>query len=211
MALAFLALLWFGLMPADQWYSWWPHLSLAEAVQLIRESGHWGVAASIGLMVAHSFVPFPAELIALANGMVYGWLWGTAVTWTGAMIGAMLSFGLSRRFGRPFVERCLGHSRLRRVDDWLAYYGEGSLMFSRFIPVIAFNLINYAAGLTRIRWWPFFWITAVGILPLTVLTVALGDHWYHVPNWAWIALPALGLLMWLATHLVMRRGRRRGR
>ena len=52
--------------------------------QTIRSWGAWGVLASIGLMVFHSFVPFPAELLAIANGMVYGPLWGTVITWTGA-------------------------------------------------------------------------------------------------------------------------------
>ena len=42
----------------------------------IRDWGMWGVAGSIGLMVAHSFLPFPAEIIACANGMVYGPWWG---------------------------------------------------------------------------------------------------------------------------------------
>jgi hypothetical protein len=41
-------------------------------VALIRSWGPWGIAGSIGLMVAHSFLPFPAEIVALANGMVYG-------------------------------------------------------------------------------------------------------------------------------------------
>lgn len=206
-ALVFLGLLWFGLMPDDQWYAWWPHFSLAEVIGLIRQAGHWGVAASMALMVAHSFVPFPAELVALANGMVYGWLWGTVITWAGAMIGAASSFALSRRFGRPFVEATLGDARMHRMDAWLARYGEGSLMFSRFVPVIAFNLINYAAGLTRIRWWSFLWITGVGILPLTALMVAVGDHWHRVPGWGWILLPALGLVMWVATHRLTRRSR----
>ncbi len=39
--------------------------------QLIRSWGAWGVAASILFMIIHSFVPFPAELLALANGMIY--------------------------------------------------------------------------------------------------------------------------------------------
>src|SRR3990172_6952202 len=75
--------------------------------ELIRSWGAWGVAGSIGLMVAHSFLPFPAEIIALANGMVYGPLWGAVITWTGAMLGASVAFGLGRALGRPFVMRVL--------------------------------------------------------------------------------------------------------
>jgi hypothetical protein len=51
-----------------------PHLNetVEGTVKLIRSWGSSGVLASIGLMVAHSFVPFPAEIVACANGMIYG-------------------------------------------------------------------------------------------------------------------------------------------
>ena len=45
------------------------NMSAEQAVALIGSWGVWGVAGSIALMVAHSFLPFPAEVIALANGM----------------------------------------------------------------------------------------------------------------------------------------------
>ena len=46
--------------------------------QTIRSWSAWGVLASIGLMVLHSFVPFPAVLFAIANGMIFGPFWSAA-------------------------------------------------------------------------------------------------------------------------------------
>ena len=42
-------------------------------------------------MVLHSFIPFPAEFLAIANGMVFGPVLGTVITWSGAMAGALLA------------------------------------------------------------------------------------------------------------------------
>jgi len=204
-ALVFGTLLVLGVAKGADWYAWWPHVSRGELVQFIRSSGHWGVAVSIGLMVLHSFVPFPAELVAIANGMLYGPIWGTVITWVGAMLGALLSFGVARRFGRPFVGRRLTRASAQKVDDWLAVHGGGALLFSRFIPVIAFNLINYAAGLIRVSWWTFTWTTGVGILPLTTLMVVMGDQIDALPWQAWLLLLIVGLLLWLATHRLLRR------
>ena len=162
----------------------------------IRASGAWGVLISIGLMVLHSFVPFPAEFLALANGMVYGALWGTAITWTGAMLGAMVAFCLSRALGRPFVQLLVSKRNWHTIDDWTAKDGWKLALVSRFVPVIAFNLINYAAGLTRISWWTFVWTTAVGILPLTTLMVVMGDQIDRIPVAWWLVLFAVGLGMW---------------
>jgi uncharacterized membrane protein YdjX (TVP38/TMEM64 family) len=63
---------------------WDPGISVQDIEDRILSWGSWGIAGSIGLMVLHSFVPFPAEFLALANGMLYGPVWGIAITWTRA-------------------------------------------------------------------------------------------------------------------------------
>jgi uncharacterized membrane protein YdjX (TVP38/TMEM64 family) len=170
----------------------------ASAEDLIRSWGAWGVVASIGLMVAHSFLPFPAEVIALANGMVYGPLWGAVVTWVGAMLGASIAFALGRALGRPFVMRALPERHRRALDAWSLRQGGPALLAARLVPVIAFNLINYAAALTPISWWTFLWATGLGILPLTILLSVLGENVLEMSAGMWLALTALAVLGWLA-------------
>ena len=138
----------------------------AEAFErIVRSWGAWGVLASIGLMIVHSFVPFPAELLVIANGMVYGPLWGTVITWTGAMLGAYIAFGLARVLGRPFVDQMVSKRNLHALDEWTTSRGGRLVFISRFTPIIAFNLVNYAAGLTRISWWTFRGPPASGSFP----------------------------------------------
>ena len=182
----------------------WPaHWSAGAFEKLIRSWGAWGVAASIGLMVLHSFIPFPAEFLAMANGMVYGPLWGTAITWTGAMLGAFAAFGLARVLGRPFVQRIVARGRGHGIDDWLARQGGAAVFLSRFLPVISFNMVNYAAGLAPISWRTFAWATGLGILPMTTLMVLLGDRVDAVPWWGWLLLLAAGIALWLAARRVL--------
>ena len=84
-----------------------------------------------------------------------------------------------------------------------------SLLIGRLIPLIAFNLINYAAALTEISWWTFLWATGIGILPLTILLNVVGDQMLTVPLWAWLLLGAVGILIWLILHLRWRAVSRR--
>jgi uncharacterized membrane protein YdjX (TVP38/TMEM64 family) len=81
-------------------------------------------------MILHSFIPFPAEMLAMANGMLYGPLWGTVITWTGAMLGAYLAFGLARWLGRPFVLAMVGERHRVVVDRWAAEQGGPALLFT---------------------------------------------------------------------------------
>jgi len=168
--------------------------------EAIRALGIWGVLASIGLMVLHSFIPFPAELVAIANGMVYGPVVGTMITWTGAMLGASVAFCLARSLGRPFVERMVSRHNWQRLDEWAAQDGWRVVLVSRLIPVIAFNLVNYAAGLTRLTWWQFLWTTGVGILPLTLLMVIMGDNIESLGWGSWLLLLAGGAALWFVVR-----------
>jgi uncharacterized membrane protein YdjX (TVP38/TMEM64 family) len=189
------------------WWGWEEQFSARDLEEKIRSWGTWGVAAAIGLMVLHSFVPFPAEFVAIANGMCFGPLWGTAITWTGAMLGAFVAFGLSRRLGRPFARTMVARRHWQAIDEWAGREGWQVLFLSRFTPVIAFNLVNYAAGLTRISWVTFAWTTALGILPMTLLMVLLGDS-VETLDWpVWVAVMAGGVAAWLLLRCPLRRAR----
>ena len=169
-----------------------------EGIERIAEAwGTWAPAASIALMILHSFVPFPAELIAIANGMLFGPVWGTLVTWIGAVSGAALAFALARRYGRPLVDRLVARKAWTGAEALYACCDARTLLLARLVPVISFNLINYAAGILGVSWWRFLWTTSLGILPITVASVALGNQ-LTGPMWdAWLAGSGLLLALYL--------------
>jgi uncharacterized membrane protein YdjX (TVP38/TMEM64 family) len=175
-------------------------LTLDQLDTFLARLGPWAVVASIALLVLHSFVPFPGELVALANGMCFGPLWGTVVTWTGAMLGALTAFALARRLGRPFVAHLLPPHRLERLDRTAARVGWRTLLVARLLPLIAFNLINYGAGLTPVGWPTFFWTTAIGILPVILVMTVMGDQMGHLSLTVSLSLLALLCLLFVLPH-----------
>ena len=183
----------------------------AAMVAQIRSWGPWAALGSIALMVAHSFLPFPSEIITLANGMVFGPVWGSAISWVGAMLGAVSTFGLVRLLGRPFVYRMLSENQLRRLSEWSTARGGMALLIGRLIPLIAFNLLNYAAALTDVSWWTFIWATGLGILPLTILLNVFGASILTMTawNWVWLLLGAILIAGWLLARLRSSAARRK--
>lgn len=163
-------------------------ISKTTIVDFIRSLGAWAPLGSIVLMIIHSFVPFPAELLTIANGMVFGPFQGIVITWAGAMLGAYASFGLTRAYGRPFVAAKVSSGQMEKLDRWIEDQGTTSLLLCRFIPIISFNLINYGAGLTSISWWTFTWTTGLGILPMTIIMVTMGNSFNVLPWWSWLLL-----------------------
>ena len=172
------------------------NLSIEDVETLVGNWGVWGVAGSLLLMVLHSFVPVPAEVIAVANGMCFGLAGGVVVTWSGAMLGAVLAFALARGLGRPIVCRIVAESRRAQIGQYAG--SAGTLLILRLIPVVSFNLVNYAAGLAGTGWWTFLWTTALGILPMTILTAALGSRIFDISWPVWAAIGAAVIVAWLA-------------
>jgi len=155
------------------------------------------------LMVIHTIVPCPAELLTAANGLLFGLWGGLLVSWIGAMVGACVGFGLARVLGRAAIERIVPARALAPVDALIGRAGWETALVVRLVPVISFNLINFALGFTRLPWRTFLWTTAAGILPVEVAVVATGygaGHELRVLPWA---LATLALLT--AGGLVVRR------
>ncbi len=130
---------------------------------------------AVTLMAGVAVLPIPAEIPAAMNGMLFGPAGGIAVTWTGAMAGAYVSFELSRRYGRPLVERVLPSRYVGSVDVAVRAVSWPGLLVARLIPVVAFTALNWGLGLTLCRRRTFLWTTALGIIPGTVLFVYSGE------------------------------------
>ena len=121
------------------------------------------------------------------------------------MLGAYLAFGLSRALGQPLARAMVPERHWLTLNEWTLGKGGATLILFRLIPIISFNVINYAAGLTNISWRTFTWATGLGILPLTVLMVVLGDQ---ILSWPWPAWIAVGLAGLAIPFVVWRLARR---
>ena len=166
--------------------------------------GAWAAVLSVLLMLAHAVLPFPAELLAVANGMAFGFAGGLALTWTSALLSAALSYAMARAWGWPLMRRLLSPRAQARLEAWVGRAGTGTLLAARLVPLVPFNLVNYGAGLTGVPPLGFAWTTAVGILPATVLSTLAGSHMLEPGPVLPLALVALAALA-VAAPLLRRR------
>ena len=150
-------------------------------------SAHMNYASITALMaVESSFIPFPSEVVIPPAAFVAGQpesvlcttgnypvdvliivLFGTL----GAMIGAIINYGLSVWLGRliiyKFADSRLGHmcllssEKLQRAEEYFREKGNVSTFIGRFIPGIR-QLISIPAGLARMNFGAFLWWTFLG-------------------------------------------------
>ncbi|MBK9440540.1 MAG: TVP38/TMEM64 family protein [Comamonadaceae bacterium] len=145
-----------------------------------------------------------AAVLMLLAGASFGLVWGSVLAVLASTTGATLTMLASRHALRERVTARLG-GRLQGLNQGLQRDGAVYMLSLRLLPVIPFVVLNLLSGLSSLPTRTFFWASAVGMLPATVLYVNAGLQLAQVQSLDGLlsaqalgALAALGLLPLLA-------------
>ncbi len=141
---------------------------------LVDAAGPFGPAAFVAAYALLTVALVPATIPSLAAGALFGPVWGSLLVVAGATAGAVAAFEIARRVGHQRTRRLVGE-RVLRADAWMHRRGISGVIGLRLLPVVPFNALNYAFGLSSVRRRDHALGTAIGIIPGSVAFVALGD------------------------------------
>ncbi|WP_263831735.1 TVP38/TMEM64 family protein [Sulfurospirillum oryzae] len=151
-------------------------LDIEKIKEYILSFGMLAPLISFLLMVFQAILaPLPAFLITFANAALFGWLWGAALSWVSAMVGALLCFYIAKFLGRDVVEKLTSKIALESVDAFFEKHGTYAILIARLLPFISFDVVSYAAGLTSMTLRSFLIATGVGQLPATLVYSYVGE------------------------------------
>ncbi|HXO40777.1 MAG TPA: TVP38/TMEM64 family protein [Thermoanaerobaculia bacterium] len=140
----------------------------------VQDLGIWGPVVFILGYAAATVAFAPGAVLTLAAGALFGLVYGTVYTLAGATLGASLAFLVSRYVARRAVEhRIAANPRFQAIDRAVGREGFKIVALLRLSPVFPFNLLNYALGLTRVRFLDYL-AASVAMLPGTLLYVYYG-------------------------------------
>lgn len=134
-----------------------------------------GVAAFLILVVSATLSLPIAALLTMSYGWLFGAALGTLIVSFGSTTGSTLAF-LASRF---FFQRRGRAEEPRRPGGWRARLEQNaawSLFTLRLQPTVPFFLINILMGTTRMRTRTFWWVSQLGMLPLTTLYACAGSQ-----------------------------------
>jgi uncharacterized membrane protein YdjX (TVP38/TMEM64 family) len=161
---------------------------------LIRQAGVWGPLCYVALYAFGTLALLPSTPLNISGGLLFGpWL---GILWTsvGAVVAAAIAFLFSRTIGRPVMEKRLAGQW--QVMDAEIHRGGLFYMFAiRLIPVMPYGIVNFAAGLTSIRFRDYLMGTTLGTVPSVLPFVLIGSSSFKALSTGnlWPLLGALGL------------------
>ena len=135
-----------------------------------------GVAAPLIFMTLYAVATvlfLPGSVLTIAGGAMFGPVWGSLYSLTGATVGATLAFLVARYLASDWVTRKAG-GRLKQLIEGVEAEGWRFVALVRLVPLFPFNLLNYALGLTRIRLSHFILASYICMLPGSLAYTYLG-------------------------------------
>lgn len=133
----------------------------------------WAIALFIAVYAVRPLAVFPATILTVGAGLMFGPFLGVAA----AIVGANLSAALTWVIGRSVAgEDPADNDRRDLMHRWAHRLREDSfttVLVMRFV-FLPYDLVGYVSGFLRISFWPFLTATAIGSLPGTIAFVLAG-------------------------------------
>ncbi|VWX35366.1 TVP38/TMEM64 family protein [Exiguobacterium oxidotolerans] len=149
------------------------NISPTEIKEWILSFGMWAPILYIVLYTVRPLIFFPASVLSITGGLAFGAMMGTVYTVIGATLGAVVAFLVAKKLGKGVIKNSAG--KVDQIQQQLEKNGFIYVLIFRLLPIFNFDLISYAAGLSKVRLLPFFLATLIGIIPGTFAYNFLGS------------------------------------
>jgi uncharacterized membrane protein YdjX (TVP38/TMEM64 family) len=147
----------------------------------------------IALQVFLAIIPGHAFMV--AGGYIYGLLMGFVITQFSTVIASQLAFLLTRKYGRPLVERIAPASVINQWNKLVQSQGVVFFIFAFILPIFPNDLMCFIAGLSLISPKKFFLANFLGRLPCAIFITLIGSHGFELPLYFWVLIVSVMVLL----------------
>lgn len=136
-------------------------------------AGFWAPLAFILIYAVGICLFIPGTLLTALGAAIFGPYRGFLYVWIGAMAGTTAAFWIGRTLGREFAASLIG-DRLKKYDDAIERNGFATVLYLRLV-YFPFTAMDFGMGLTKVRFWDYFFGTGLGIIVGTfIFTFLIG-------------------------------------
>ena len=156
-------------------YLWYARTQDAGPEQLLAlmRSGVFGPLVFIALFTLRPLIFFPASVLSVAGGLLFGLTGGLLYTVIGSNLSAMLAYVVGRYFGHSFLMRDEPTGALQRYALSMRQNSFQTVLLMRLL-LLPYDVVNSFSGFLRTNWRAYFAATAIGSFPVTLSLVLVG-------------------------------------
>lgn len=139
----------------------------------LDQLGVWAPIIFIGSYIVATVALLPGSVFTLAGGAIFGPIYGVLYTMIGASIGLTLAFLIARYVAQEWVQKISG-KKLKVIMNGIDTQGWRFVALARLAPIVPFNIVNYALGVTKIPLKQYVITSVICIIPGATAYTYLG-------------------------------------
>jgi uncharacterized membrane protein YdjX (TVP38/TMEM64 family) len=148
-------------------------LEVAQKMLGFLKDGFWGPLIYIILYAVRPLIVFPATILSLAGGFVFGPVLGVIYTIIASNISSTIAYFVGHFFGEGMLKDDGSDNLIQRYARRMRENSFETVMIMRFI-FLPYDAVSYLAGFLRIKYWSFILATALGSIPGTMAFIGFG-------------------------------------
>lgn len=154
-------------------------IDIHAAKYYIKSYGHFaGLIFILFFSIRTLFIIFPYSIMVILGGNIFGFRRAFAYSMISVFISATFAFYISRFAGKDFVQKLL-RGKMKQLDTEIERHGFKIIFFMRISTIFPFDILNFAVGLSKVRYRDFILGTILGIIPETFSLVYFGKNLNH--------------------------------
>jgi uncharacterized membrane protein YdjX (TVP38/TMEM64 family) len=124
-------------------------------------------------------IPIPGAITVSVGNIVFGFVWGSVLSYVGIILGSVLAFIIGRKFGYKLVVWIAGEDNVKKVMNMIK--GKDKIMFTVIflLPFFPDDILCFVAGLTSMSL-VFFTTMCFCTRIITILTTALFTEYIKI-------------------------------
>ncbi|NQY42850.1 MAG: TVP38/TMEM64 family protein [Legionellales bacterium] len=116
----------------------------------------------------------PAACMSFIGGYIFGFYNGLILNIIGSLLGVFSAFIIGRYITKGLVKRSLGNKANRFIQS-CEKFGWKFIAVFRLTPLIPFDIMNYAFGITNVKTIQYIFISSICMLPGLLTYTYLGN------------------------------------
>ncbi|MCK4753414.1 MAG: TVP38/TMEM64 family protein [Planctomycetes bacterium] len=148
---------------------------LVKGLEWAEGLGFWGPVFVVAFYMVACVLFLPGSVLTIGTGFVFKILVGAIIASIGSTLGACAAFLVGRTVARGWISRKIAaNSKFAAIDNAISQQGFKIVFLIRLSPVLPFNFLNYAFGLTKVSFAKYALASWIGMFPGTLMYVYFG-------------------------------------
>ncbi|MFC1600076.1 TVP38/TMEM64 family protein [Patescibacteria group bacterium] len=189
------------LISLEQFNSWFFQFGPNELIAFFNSFGILSYPLFVSMYALGNVMLIPSVPFVFTSGIVFGLLGGIILALIAEVVSGTINFYIGRKMGSNFFAIRSKSKKLEFAKKYINGHGFKVVFFLRYLGFY-FDIVSYAAGMTKIKYRDYIVATFLGFIPYIIIYVYAGRQLLDIKSSAFIYTILIFKVVLFSTFLI---------